>query len=58
MTRPEARTLSVLHTRVKRNADHRDIGMGDLVGAGQAGEGGGARIARHAGGVDRSDRVL
>ena len=57
MARPEPRPGPVRDAGVERDADDRDIGVGDLVGAGKAGEGGRTRVARHAGGIDGSDRV-
>ena len=58
MPGPEPGARPVGDAGVERDADDGDVGVGHLVGAGQAGEGGRARVARHAGGVDRADRVL
>ena len=58
VARPEPGARPVGDAGVEGDADDGDVGMGHLVGAGQACEGGRARIARHAGGIDRSDRLL
>ena len=58
MARTEPGAGSVGDARVERDADHGDVGVWHLVDAGQTGEGGGSRVARHPGGIYRSYRLV